>query len=390
MALIWRQQTSHLLNMPHQFQNSKRANITIIGSTGSIGRQTLEVIEMHPKHFKVFALACYENVELLFEQIQKFQPEIVAVYKKFAAQKLKKLCARLSHGTPSADFFIPQILSGPDSWEQICTHPKTAKVVFSSTDTTALPALLKAIKSHKQIAIANKEMIVAAGEKIMKLARRHKVTIVPIDSEHSAIFQCLQGEDPRNVEKVILTCSGGPFFGKTKSELENVTVAQALNHPTWKMGKKISVDCATLMNKGFEVIEAMHLFGLKQEQVEVIIHPESIVHAFVQFKDGSVKSQLSSPDMRLPIIYALAYPQRLKTDLPRLDFNKIQNLNFKSVDHQTFQGPRIAHAAIKKGGKAPAILTNANNRAVKAFLNGKMNLNQIYDYLKKSISTEEL
>lgn len=422
---------------------SQLQQIAIIGSTGSIGRQTLEVIENQPNDYSVFGLACHENIELLFEQIQKFRPKIVAVYKKSAAKKLAKLliatgasqnlkwlqegknsakkCARAhfyksknischalvknkmaDHSLPQSQMpnvaqwsapSLPQILSGKAGWEKLATHPGAQKIIFASNGLTALPALIKTIKAHKKIALANKEMLVAAGRQIMKTARQNNVTIVPIDSEHSAIFQCLQGENPDSIEKIILTCSGGPFYGKKKSDLQQVTPAQALKHPTWKMGQKISVDCATLMNKGFELIEAMHLFGLREDQIEILIHPESIIHSMVQFKDGSVKAQMGTPDMRLPISYALAWPNRPITNWPRIDFCKLQKLTFLKPDFTTFEGPLIAREiahqttqkSLKKNHNPQKNLIKNNNEAVEKFLAGKISFNQIYDHLKNQL-----
>lgn len=353
--------------------------ISIIGSTGSIGRQTLEVIQKHPREFKVVALACYENIDLLAEQIVRFQPAFVAVYKTAAATALKQKLA-----VSSLQKF-PKILSGPAGWVKLATLQQADKTIFSSNGLTALSTLLEAIKARKQIALASKELLVAAGELIMDLAKKYKVTIVPIDSEHSAIFQCLQGEDPRTVEKIVLTCSGGPFFGKSKNELAKVSVKAALNHPTWNMGAKISVDCATLMNKGFEVIEAKYLFGLREDQIEIIIHPESIVHSLVYFKDGNVKMQAALPDMRVPITYALAYPQRITSDWPRIDLKKVPKLTFLPPDFETFRAPKLAYKTAKMGGNLPAILTRANHLNVQKFLDGKITFPQIYEYTERTV-----
>lgn len=367
--------------------------ITIIGSTGSIGRQTLEVIKAHPDKWRITGLAAYTNIDLLEEQIKEFQPDIVAVFDEEKAEILKKRiqkrnnefsCQKSTQTQPelkSRFHNTPIILTGNKGWTELATNENVQKVVFASAGITALDALKQAIKAQKQIALANKEMIVEEGEVIMRLAAKNNVKIIPIDSEHSAIFQCLQGEDPKNIEKIILTCSGGPFIGKTFDQLKNITVKETLSHPTWKMGDKICVDSATLMNKGFEIIEAKYLFGLKDEQIEVVIHPESIVHSFVQFKDGSVKAQLCPPDMKIPITYALSYPQRIKTNWQRIDFAKLSKLTFVKPDQQVFKGLQLAQSALKKGGKAPAILRKANDEAVEKFLTQKMKFNQIYDYI---------
>ncbi len=354
-------------------------NITIIGSTGSVGRQTLEVIKNHPAKWRVFALAAYSNVELLTEQIIEFKPKIVAI---FDQTKVAELEAGLTVIPKSKR---PEIVTGVKGWETVCIHPETEKIVFASSGVTALPALYKAIEADKKIALANKEMIVEEGEKIMAYAKKHGVQIIPIDSEHSAIFQCLQGEDPGTVEKLILTCSGGPFYGKSKEELAGVTVKDALNHPKWKMGDKISIDSATLMNKALEIIEASYLFGISEDKIEVVIHPECIVHSLVQFKDGSVKAQLGMPDMKIPITYALSYPQRIHAAWPRMNLADIGSLTFKKYDPGIFKGPDLAHMALRKKGKAPAELNRTNNHAVKQFIKGEIVFAEVYDSIENKL-----
>jgi 1-deoxy-D-xylulose-5-phosphate reductoisomerase len=353
--------------------------IAVIGSTGSIGRQTLEVIKAHPQFFKVEALACHSNIDLLLGQIRVFKPNYAVVFNpqkaKILAEKIKK--TKSGHAV--------KILSGKNGLVKIVALSKVQKIVFASSGLEALKPLLKAIKLHKEIALANKELIVAAGGLIMRQAKKNKVKIIPIDSEHSAIFQCLQGEELKNIEKIILTCSGGPFLGFSKKELQSVKASDALNHPVWKMGKKISIDSATLMNKAFEIIEAMHLFGLKEEQIEVVIHPESIIHSMVVFKDGSVKAQMSPPDMRIPITYALAYPQRIQTKWPRINFSELQKLTFHQPDFKIFEGPGLSLDAVKKGGTAPALLIMANNRAVSDFLAGKIPFSGIYPRIRQAL-----
>lgn len=355
-------------------------NLAIIGSTGSLGQQTLEVVRAHESRFKVLALATHKNIDLLEEQINEFLPAMVAVYDEAQAQKLAQKIAEM----PATK--RPQLLSGNEGWIKLASHPEIEKIVFVSSGLTALESLETAIVKGKQIALANKEVIVAAGELIMQLAKQYDVTIVPIDSEHSGLFQCLQGEDHANIEKVILTCSGGPFYGKTQAELRKMTAKEALRHPTWNMGQKITIDSATLMNKGFEIIEAKHLFGLKEEQIEIVIHPESIVHSFVIFKDGNIKAQLSLPDMRLPITYALGYPERLETNWPRLDISQLQKLTFLKPDFEIFQGPTIAYQISKKGGNLPLALALANNEAVEEFLQGKIEFLQIYERIHKTLN----
>ncbi len=260
------------------------------------------------------------------------------------------------------------------------------KIVFASSGMAALIPLIHAIKAKKEIALANKEILVAAGEFIMELARENGVTIVPVDSEHSAVFQCLLGEDPANIEKIILTCSGGPFHGKSRRDLKKITVDQAMSHPVWKMGPEISVDSATLMNKAFEIIEAKHLFGLDEKQIEVVIHPECVVHSMVQFKDGTIKAILGPPDMRYQISYALAYPARTRTDFPRLDFNLLKKLTFFKPDNKTFEGLKLAYAALKSGGNQPAALIYANQVARRSFLKREITFDRIYPTIIKTLN----
>ncbi len=342
--------------------------IALIGSTGSVGGQTLEVIKSHADIWKVAALGAYENIELLEGQIKEFRPEEVAVFDRDKALSLQKNSS------------VP-IFGGPESWIRIATLPQVDTVVFASSGVSALPALYAAINAKKRVALANKEMIVEEGEKIMAAARENGVEIIPVDSEHSAIFQCLRGEKPEDVEKIILTCSGGPFYGSCAKDLEGITVEKAVNHPVWKMGAKISVDSATLMNKAFEVIEAKHLFGLNEDQIEVVIHPEGIVHSLVQFKDGSVKAQMGVPDMKIPITYALSWPERINTAWGRIDFSTLSRLTFIKPDFAVFRGPDLARAALKKGGAAPARLRRANDEAVQKFLAREMEFAKIYPYI---------
>jgi 1-deoxy-D-xylulose-5-phosphate reductoisomerase len=358
-------------------------NIAIIGSTGSIGRQTLEVIESDPAHYKVSALACNSDIALLEKQIRKFKPSLVAVFNRAAASSLKK---RLALGSGARTLADVRVVSGVAGLNELAVMKKTDTVMFAASGLESLPALHAAIKAHKQIALANKELLVCEGPQIMAAALRNRVTIIPVDSEHSAIFQCLRGEKIEEVEKIILTCSGGPFFGRSQKQLKNVTVAQALTHPVWKMGKEISIDSATLMNKAFEIIEAAYLFNLKPEQIEVVIHPEGIVHSLVQFKDGSIKAQLSAPDMRFPIAYALAYPRRIKTDFPNADLAALSKLTFYKPDHSTFKGPALAYAALKKGGKHPRLLFAANGIVRQKFLKGRISFDSVYPEIEKIIA----
>jgi len=350
-----------------------KKNIAIIGSTGSIGRQTLEIVRANPATYKVIGLACGKNIGLLEKQIKEFNPGFVAVFDRGRAEILRGKMAGKKL----------KIFDGEAGLKKIAALPQAQKIVFASSGLAALNPLIYAIKANKEIALANKEVIVAAGETIMKLARKNGVVIVPVDSEHSAVFQCLAGEDPANVEKIILTCSGGPFYGKSRAELEKITVEQALKHPVWKMGKEISLDSATLMNKAFEVIEAAYLFNLRPEQIEVIIHPECVVHSMVQFRDGSIKALLTPPDMRYQIGYALSYPERAATNLPRLDFNLLKKLTFFKPDYKIFPGPKLAFEALRAGGNQPAALIYANHVARLAFLNHEISFGGIYPAIKK-------
>ena len=357
--------------------NKKPQKIVIIGSTGSLGKQSLDVIKDRPGDFKVQGLACFQNIQMLYGQIQEFLPKTVAVYDVSAGIQLAKKLQKMPHKIK------PKIYIGEKGWQDIVGEPNVDKVLFLSNGVTAFPALQNAIKSHKQIAIANKELLVAYGEKIMKVAQKNKTTIIPIDSEHSAIFQCLQGEDYNNIEKIILTCSGGPFLGKNVDELKEATFNDAVNHPVWEMGAKISIDSATLLNKGFEVIEAIHLFNVRPDQIEIIIHPEGIFHSFVQFKDGSIKAQLSRPDMRFAIQYALSYPERVTTQLPRLSLHELNNLRFKAPDHVTFPGISLALEAFKKNKTLSLI--QANEIAVKSFAQGEISFVKIYKLIKEAL-----
>lgn len=358
--------------------NKKLQKIVIIGSTGSLGSLSLEIIKQQPQHFRIQGLACYKNIQKLHQQILEYKPQTVAVFDVAAgvqlAQKLQKIPRKIR----------PKIFIGEKGWQDIVAQANADKTLFLSNGVTALPALITAIKGKKQVAIANKELLVASGQKIMKLAQKNKVTIIPVDSEHSAIFQCLQGEDLQNIEKIILTCSGGPFLGKKAEDLKNITFKEAINHPVWEMGTKISVDSATLLNKGFEVIEAMHLFNIRPEQIEVVIHPEGIFHSFVQFTDGSTKAQLSKPDMRFAVQYALAYPNRLATTHPRLNMSDLNNLRFLTPDHKTFQGIQLALRAAKT--KKTESLITANEQAVEKFSRGEIAFLEIYEYIQKALN----
>ena len=341
-------------------QTKKR--IAILGSTGSIGRQTLDVVKSNPDYFEVEVLTAQSNADLLIEQAREFHPNAVVIVNEDHYEKVNQALKSESI----------KVFAGASSLESVVAMDSIDLVVTALVGYAGLKPTMKAIESGKNIALANKETMVVAGELITRLAREKGASILPVDSEHSAIFQCLAGEIHNPVEKIILTASGGPFLGMTKGELAKVTKAQALKHPNWNMGAKITVDSATLMNKGLEVIEAKWLFGLSQDQVEVIVHPQSIIHSLVQFEDGSIKAQLGLPDMRLPIQYALTYPLRLKTDFPRFDFANYPELTFRKPDTETFRNLALAFEAMARGGNAPCVLNAANEVAVAEFLNDRL------------------
>ena len=341
-------------------QTKKR--IAILGSTGSIGRQTLDVVKSNPDYFEVEVLTAQSNADLLIEQAREFHPNVVVIVNEDFYEKVNQALKSESI----------KVFAGASSLESVVAMDSIDLVVTALVGYAGLKPTMKAIESGKNIALANKETLVVAGELITRLAREKGASILPVDSEHSAIFQCLAGEIHNPVEKIILTASGGPFLGMTKGELAKVTKAQALKHPNWNMGAKITVDSATLMNKGLEVIEAKWLFGLSQDQVEVIVHPQSIIHSLVQFEDGSIKAQLGLPDMRLPIQYALTYPLRLKTDFPRFDFANYPELTFRKPDTETFRNLALAFEAMARGGNAPCVLNAANEVAVAEFLNDRL------------------
>jgi 1-deoxy-D-xylulose-5-phosphate reductoisomerase len=332
--------------------------VSIIGATGSIGRQTLEIIAHHPDKLRVVALAAGRDVDALSELAARWQPRLVAL----ADQDAAKAC--------SGKFNCP-VLTGIEGFTEIATHPEADIVVVAVPTAKALLPTLSALKAGKRVALATKEVLVSGGHLVTQQLRQSG-ELLPIDSEHSALFQCLQGEDVSKVDKLLLTASGGPFRTKPMDELKRVTVEEALAHPTWRMGAKVTVDSATLMNKGLEIIEARWLFGVPAERIEVVIHPQSIIHSLVEFVDGSVKAQLSLPDMRLPIQYALLYPERHPCPIQRLDLTKIGSLTFEPPDEVRFPCLRLAKLAVQVGGTMPAVLNAADEIAVNAFLQRKI------------------
>ncbi|WP_248477327.1 1-deoxy-D-xylulose-5-phosphate reductoisomerase [Tepidibacter aestuarii] len=350
--------------------------ISILGSTGSIGTQALDVVRNNKDKFKIEALAVNTSIEKLKNQIIEFRPKVVAVYNEDKANELKKILPN------EVDV---DIYSGMKGLKTIASLESVDIVLTALVGMIGLVPTLEAIKYRKTIALANKETLVTAGSLVMNEAKKMGVDILPVDSEHSAIFQCLNGENNREIEKIILTASGGPFRNKTKEELINVTKNEALKHPNWSMGRKISIDSATLMNKGLEVIEAKWLFGVEASDIDVLVHPQSIIHSMVQFIDGSVIAQLGNPDMKLPIQYALSYPSRINNDYERLDLAKISSLTFEKPDVQTFSCLKLAYECLEKGGTYSTVLNAANEILVSEFLDDKIKFYDIPIYIEKAL-----
>lgn len=336
----------------------KKRGVAILGSTGSIGTQALEVIEAYPELFDLQVITAGNNADLLIEQARKFNPNMVVIVDETQYTKVKEALW-------NEDIHV---YCGKESLCQVVQSTEVDVVLTALVGYAGLQPTIAAIEAKKDIALANKETLVVAGALITALARKHGINIYPVDSEHSAIFQCLPGEQINPIEKIYLTASGGPFRGFTEEQLKKVTKAQALKHPNWSMGAKITIDSASMMNKGLEVIEAKWLFNLKAEQIDVIVHPQSIVHSLVQFEDGSMKAQLGLPDMKLPIQYALTYPQRLKTDYPRFNFMDYPQLTFEQADAKTFKNLELAYKAMELGGNIACALNAANEVTVQAFL----------------------
>jgi 1-deoxy-D-xylulose-5-phosphate reductoisomerase len=355
-------------------------NIAILGSTGSIGTSALKVIETNPEKYSVLALTAGNNIELLFEQISRFRPKVVAVSEESLAKKLRD---RLSGK------YETEVLFGIEGFIQIASLSDADTVVSAMSGAAGLVPTYEAIKSGKEIALANKETMVMAGSIIMNMAKKCGVSILPIDSEHSAVFQSLQGHKKEDVRRVILTASGGPFRNMATDKLESITPDMALKHPNWDMGRKISIDSATLMNKGLEVIEAKWLFDMNIEQIEILIHPESIVHSMVEYIDGSIIAQLGIPDMITPISYALSYPQHIETSLPSLRLEDVGKLTFHKPDRNRFKCLSLAIDAIKAGGTMPAVMNGANEIAVEAFLDEKIGFLNIPYIIEKTMNAHE-
>ena len=351
----------------------EKKKIAILGSTGSIGTQALEVIEEHPDKFQVEVITASSNADLLIEQAIKFKPNTVVIVDESKFKSVSEILFEHDIKTFTGSAALAQVV-----------EMETIDIVLTAiVGYAGLLPTIHAIKSKKNIALANKETLVVAGELITKLAAENGVAILPVDSEHGAIYQCLTGEHQNKIEKIYLTASGGPFRGKKKEELQKITKEQALKHPNWNMGAKITIDSATLMNKGLEVIEAKWLFNLKPEQIDVIVHPQSIIHSIVQFEDGSMKAQMGLPDMKHPIQYALSYPYRFSSNSPRFNFIDYPELNFEQPDFETFLNLSLAYRALEKGGNLACILNAANEIAVEAFLNDKIKFLEIAEINEK-------
>jgi 1-deoxy-D-xylulose-5-phosphate reductoisomerase len=355
--------------------------IAILGSTGSIGRSALQVIEQFPNRFQVVALAAGRNVDLLIEQIQRFRPKVAAVLDQELANDL---ASRLP-----ADIGV-EVFAGSQGYQNIANCTDADMVLSSMVGAAGLIPTLSAIRAGKDVALANKETLVMAGALVMEEVRRYQIRLLPVDSEHNAIFQALEGHRREDLKRIFLTASGGPFLNLPKEQLESVTPAQALNHPNWEMGAKITIDSATMMNKGLEVIEAKWLFDLAVEKIDVHIHPQSIIHSMVEYVDGSVIAQLGMPDMRVPIAYALAYPERLKLDLPTLDLFSVQTLTFQEPDLGRYPCLDLAFNACKAGGTMPAVLNASNEVAVQAFLDKRIPFLAIARLVDKVMQEHEL
>lgn len=354
-------------------------NIAILGSTGSIGKQTLEVVSTFPSSLRVVAIAAKDEVDLIVEQIKKFSPKIVSVENEAVKAKVEEKL-----GTTKVQFF-----TGLEGLAKVATISEAKMLVVAIPGALSLSPTLEAIKLGKDLALATKEILVVAGQIMMEEAKKAKIKIFPIDSEHSAIAQCMRGEDVKKVKKIILTASGGAFLNTPVEKLANMSAKDALNHPTWKMGPKITIDSATLINKGFEVMEAHYLFGLDYSQIEVIIHPESVIHSMVEFVDGSVKAQLGAPDMRIPIQYALLEEERSSNLWKRLDFTKLSKLTFQKPDKQKFPCLEFAYEVGRRGGTLPAVLNAANEIAVESFLRGKITYLEIAVKIREAMDKHQ-
>ncbi|HEX8949823.1 MAG TPA: 1-deoxy-D-xylulose-5-phosphate reductoisomerase [Dissulfurispiraceae bacterium] len=358
--------------------------IAILGSTGSIGKSALDVVAKFPDRFRVVGLTAGRNTSLLAEQIAQFRPGVVAVPGEDACKELKARLQELK--SQGAD---PEVRCGIEGLRSVAALPEADIVISAIVGAAGLIPTFAAIEAGKVVALANKETLVMAGGLAMAAAKRHGAVLFPVDSEHSAIFQCIHGYERDSVKRIILTASGGPFVGKTAEELEHVSAEDALKHPNWSMGKKITIDSATLMNKGLEVIEAHYLFGFSPGMIDVLVHPQSIIHSLVEFRDGSYIAQLSTPDMKGPISYALSYPERLPGVLEPVAWERLSGLTFRDPDHATFPCLSFAYSAIEEGGTLPAVLNASNEIAVKAFLDGDVGFNHIPVIIRKALDSHK-
>jgi len=357
-------------------------NISILGSTGSIGRNALNVISKFPDKFKITGLTAGKNISLLIDQINTFHPDVVAVSDEETYEALKAMMSDRHHST--------KVLHGVEGICSVASMPDADIVISAIVGAAGLLPTISAIRAGKTIALANKETLVMAGDIVMSEVKKSGVSLLPVDSEHSAIFQCINGCKMSSIRKLILTASGGPFFGRTIAELGDVRPEDALRHPNWSMGRKISIDSATLMNKGLEVIEAHHLFGMPADRIDVLVHPQSIIHSIVEFNDGSYTAQLSSPDMKGPIAYALSFPERLAGVMKPLEWEKLSGLTFHKPDNKTFPSLSLAYSAIKAGGTMPAVLNASNEIAVNAFLDEVIGFRDIPVIIKKVMDSHRL
>ncbi len=353
--------------------------IAVLGSTGSIGTQTLDIVRNYKDDLQVLALAAGTNVALMEKQVREFSPKLVAMWSEEAAKDLRIRLADLD----------VKVVTGMEGLLEIATMEETDTLVTAIVGMIGIRPTIEAIKSGKDIALANKETLVCAGHIIMPLAKEYGVSILPVDSEHSAIFQSLNGEPKNRIQKILLTASGGPFRGRTPEELVNIQVEDALKHPNWAMGRKITIDSSTLVNKGLEVMEAKWLFGVEPEQIQVVVHPQSIIHSMVEYVDGAVIAQLGVPDMKLPIQYALFYPDRRPMYERKLDFFELQNMTFEKPDTETFYGLALAYEALKAGGSVPTVYNAANEKAVALFLERKISYLQIPELIKRSMDAHK-
>ncbi|MBI3211225.1 MAG: 1-deoxy-D-xylulose-5-phosphate reductoisomerase [Simkania negevensis] len=356
----------------------KKKQLALLGSTGSIGKSTLEVVRHLKENIQVTALAARENIDLLEAQAKEFRPEIIAVYDKQQALRLQKRIPHIS------------VVGGMEGLEEVASHPSNDFVVSAIVGSVGIAPTLKAIEAGKSIGLANKEILITAGELVMAQVKEKGVHLIPLDSEHSAIFQCLKGESEESVQRVLLTASGGPFWHLKQEELEKATLEMALKHPNWNMGKKITIDCSTLMNKGLEVIEAHHLFGLPLQKIEVVIHPQSLIHSFVEYIDGSLLAQIAEPKMIVPIQYALTYPFREKGILPPFDFTKYEKMEFFPPNYQKFPCLSLAYEAAKQGGTMPCFMNAVNEVLVERFIQGKLRWIEIGKKLEKLMGLHQV